>query len=474
MSHRAGVAAFVYVALLFCTAGLSAKWSLLGFSYTIEDTRGKVLANLNWEVPEQLALWQVLCPGDRVLNLGGNIGGSCITIAKILGATGSITCVEPSPLVLPRLKKNRGAGAVQFKIHEGIVGPSARACDDIELYVTNVTASRPGLGLSGHAYTQSQSSPSVTKVQCVGLEQVAGAEHFSVLFADCEGCLSPALLDAAVQQGVRTVVFEYDSARYKAVESQLETHGFGQVISGHVRVWQSPSARCRRSKQMVATLYYADLLLYWGGGFVWLLSRILVLALGYFFCSVVESGLEARHTWPMKGLANYDYKGIVSSLGLLVQTACSLWRVAGVGPFWLGSALLVAFCMYREAWRVNRRMAIVGGLLLPLALVVCLLPVNLCLARQMWRVLRGRRTWACKDWDGYIIPSPRFITVGLAAACVSVFDCCCVVASASMRKTVDIVERPSTADYEVVSRPTETGEVRRVFGAEMIGSPCVD
>lgn len=73
-------------------------------SYTLKTANGTI-SNHKWEFSEQKALATVLKDGDRLLQLGGNAGASCITADKVAKLSANV-CVEPSTNILPILRDN--------------------------------------------------------------------------------------------------------------------------------------------------------------------------------------------------------------------------------------------------------------------------------------------------------------------------------------------------------------------------------
>ena len=54
--------------------------------FKLYNLKGKLIKNSKWEFKEQKLLNKYLKPSDNVLQLGGNIGTSCILVDKIKGA----------------------------------------------------------------------------------------------------------------------------------------------------------------------------------------------------------------------------------------------------------------------------------------------------------------------------------------------------------------------------------------------------
>ena len=70
--------------------------------YDLYDYNGNIIKNTEHEVSEQKILRDTIRTGDRVLQLGGNIGASCITASKI-NKLDKNDCVEPQSNLIPIL-----------------------------------------------------------------------------------------------------------------------------------------------------------------------------------------------------------------------------------------------------------------------------------------------------------------------------------------------------------------------------------
>ena len=75
-----------------------------------------------WEVPEQQALCQYVRPDDRIFEMGGNIGTSCIAADRLVGGMeGRVVCVEPNNVVAKVLNENRNRTNSKFHIVQGAI-----------------------------------------------------------------------------------------------------------------------------------------------------------------------------------------------------------------------------------------------------------------------------------------------------------------------------------------------------------------
>lgn len=57
-----------------------------------------------YELPQQILLESVLEPGDRMVDVGGNIGMITLIAAKMVGPSGMVQTFEPNPMCLARLR----------------------------------------------------------------------------------------------------------------------------------------------------------------------------------------------------------------------------------------------------------------------------------------------------------------------------------------------------------------------------------
>lgn len=208
--------------------------------YKILSTNGTSISNRDWEVAEQITLGTYLKDGDRVLQLGGNIGGSCITASKMFNLTRN-TCVEPNPKIISTLRRNVSDTNANVEIVDAAVTDSSKS-----LFLDEGTLNGPNS--SGGMVKESQSEIPVNKVPLRVLENKGKA--YNVLFADCEGCL-PSFLKEYSYHPWDLVIYEPDQdADYAFVERHLKGLGMKKVSTlelklfnltgNHVKVWKHP------------------------------------------------------------------------------------------------------------------------------------------------------------------------------------------------------------------------------------------
>lgn len=176
-----------------------------------------------------MALNKVVKAGDVVLQLGANIGTSCISSALANPGAENV-CVEPSSSVIPSLKKNIADNKVtaNTRVVEGVVGESD-ACAGLTM----------SSGDKGHNNWDSTAVPkylgpallelaaSDTPVKCNPLKDVMGNKNVTVLFADCEGCLGSFLRTYSDKHlsNVRALVLEMDADDGGAITAFAKKQG---------------------------------------------------------------------------------------------------------------------------------------------------------------------------------------------------------------------------------------------------------
>lgn len=175
--------------------------------FALHLTGGGAVANNDWEYQDQLLAHQYIVPSDRVLMMGGNIGGACVAIDKALQGNGhQQACVEPNPDLHETLDLNRRSNNASWHVVQGVVGNSPltlHACSGI------------GSGTCGE--TSSGRRPGTVEVPNIRLEaleeQMFGAgKHFTFLHADCEGCVCFFLKEnPQIVNNLRGAILELDA-----------------------------------------------------------------------------------------------------------------------------------------------------------------------------------------------------------------------------------------------------------------------
>lgn len=170
------------------------------------------------EVTEQRIAEQYIRPDDVVLELGARYGTVTAKIQSKLARKDLHVAVEPDRRVVQALRTNLQDHGCTPLVFEGIVSKQPGVLQG-NGYGTIVR-----LGVDGTCCAS-------TTVE--ELEAKLGAK-FTVLIADCEGCLGPFLQDfPGLLDQLRLVHFEtdpgYNQTDYEQVKTLLKEHGFQEA-----------------------------------------------------------------------------------------------------------------------------------------------------------------------------------------------------------------------------------------------------
>ena len=80
--------------------------------FKLYNMKNELLENTNWEYGEQLLLEKYLNKNDNILQLGGNIGGSCIMADKLLDKNNINICVEPNKEIINTNKNKKYTNSI--------------------------------------------------------------------------------------------------------------------------------------------------------------------------------------------------------------------------------------------------------------------------------------------------------------------------------------------------------------------------
>ena len=198
-------------------------------SYTLHGVHEPV-NNKQWEYNEQKTLLKYVKDGDRVLQLGGNIGASCITLSRSRHLERN-TCVEPNDKIIPILKKNVAQHAKHVEIIHGIITGSSHP-----QYLDY--GDGPNMW-GGNTLKNNDKGQPVRQISLHRLEQ--HRTPYNILFADCEGCL-PAFLREYPNHKWDAIIYEPDQGvDYSIVEEIAKNNGLQEGPSEPgVIAWVSP------------------------------------------------------------------------------------------------------------------------------------------------------------------------------------------------------------------------------------------
>lgn len=188
--------------------------SLTISKFKLRNIAGDIIKNTDYEFEEQKLLHQYLEEGDNLLQLGGNIGTSCLLADKTANLKNNY-CVEPSNKVIKTLKHNTSNSNVNV-IH-GII---AENC------------SNKSLNDNDHIGAQIENNKDGQSVKCTSLYDIEPKNGFNVIFADCEGCFDDFIKTyqhRLKQYPIDTIIYERDATdkiNYENVDKFMKDNNF--------------------------------------------------------------------------------------------------------------------------------------------------------------------------------------------------------------------------------------------------------
>lgn len=181
------------------------------------------IPNILWEPEEQHFLNKYLDKNDIVLQLGGNVGTSCIFVDKIVDQKDQQICVEPNLNIIKLLEENKTKNNSKFKIIDGVI------TNNTNMYLNNK-------GLDDIEFTTTDKSTDI-KLKTYRLDSLG---NFNVIFADCEGCLINFIKEyPEVLTKVNKIIYERDNKDYSYdyIENLFRENNYIQKEKGFVCVW---------------------------------------------------------------------------------------------------------------------------------------------------------------------------------------------------------------------------------------------
>lgn len=204
----------------------------LEISFNLFNMKKQKINNKNWEYPEQILLGKYLRKNDNVLQLGGNIGASCIYVDKIINSGNVNICVEPNPKVIDILKINKRLNNSNFEIIYGIISDKQ-----------NLKLSNKGEHEDKNFWGSKVVDDGEINITSYSLKQIKDINKVNVLFADCEGCLEKFIdeYEYFLKQ-LRLIIYEADQSHmcdYKKIEYILKKNNFNNIeVNGQNYVWE--------------------------------------------------------------------------------------------------------------------------------------------------------------------------------------------------------------------------------------------
>jgi len=188
-------------------------------SYTVID-------HTRLEQDEQELARRHILPTDSVLELGARYGTVTCTVNRILHDKKNHVCVEPDEKVWGPLETNKQQNRGEFTIVKGFV-------------------SKKQYELTNESYASTAKESSTSTIPSYPFEHIQqNVAPFTVLIADCEGCLESFLDEnPSLYRTLRMVQFETDQTdmcNYDRIIDILKQHNFRLVDSlanGAQQVW---------------------------------------------------------------------------------------------------------------------------------------------------------------------------------------------------------------------------------------------
>jgi len=162
------------------------------------------------EVPERLSVYLFIEPNDKVLEIGGNIGGVSAIIADKLINSQNLVVIEPSDLAILKLKNL--SEKHDFNVHHGVIisgnenlecessGGNYFACHPVDYKVKN-----------NITFTELQEKYNIV---------------FDTLVIDCEGCYENFFTEGFEKgwlSNIKKIIIEWDG---KDLEEMILSKGF--------------------------------------------------------------------------------------------------------------------------------------------------------------------------------------------------------------------------------------------------------
>lgn len=173
------------------------------------------------ESKEQNLAKEYVMPHDIVLELGARYGSVSCVVNNILDIKTNHVVVEPDDTVWECLKNNQLHNNAQFHIVEGMIAnnPHTIVKD----------------GYATKCITNTLNSSYVNCFSITQIKQKYDIDKFTVLIADCEGCLPLFLIENInILSELRLIIFETDDKsriQYDTVFDLLDKYSFKKIKS---------------------------------------------------------------------------------------------------------------------------------------------------------------------------------------------------------------------------------------------------
>lgn len=182
------------------------------------------------EIAEQELAYTYIQPDDSVLELGARYGSVSCRINLKLNNKKNQLSVEPDSRVWDALEGNKKRNNCEFHIVKGCISRKPKK-------LVNTTF------VDG--YASSTIDDPMSTLPCFSLENLQeqyGIPRFTVLFADCEGCLENFIQEnLSLLDSLRLLIYEKDNTldcNYAILENLFREKGFRMIKEGVHFVWQ--------------------------------------------------------------------------------------------------------------------------------------------------------------------------------------------------------------------------------------------
>ena len=189
--------------------------------FYIYDINFNKINNKNYEYNKQKLLKKYLIKKDHILQLGGNLGISCIFADKIIENKNMNVCVEPNVNLINILKYNKNINKCNFKIINNIISEIPT-----KLYVD-----KNSKGISSSTYYRKNIHSDMQMVNNLSLYNLNNYYQFTVLFANCGDCIQSFLSEYCdyFLKYLRLIIIEKDYSKeinYNKIKEKILNSNF--------------------------------------------------------------------------------------------------------------------------------------------------------------------------------------------------------------------------------------------------------
>jgi FkbM family methyltransferase len=185
-------------------------------------------------------LWRLASEGDRVIDIGANIGYMTSLLAAKVGSTGEVHSFEPHPEILPRLRRNilRWQGEprrAKIILHEQALGDQIGEAELAETAYFGFNQGTASLAKREQVNDASEITRSHV-VPCTTLDQSFPDGKFALLKMDVEGYEIHVLKGAQnllKEQRIDNIVFEAHETDGTQVHDYLMRYGYKIMCLGY-------------------------------------------------------------------------------------------------------------------------------------------------------------------------------------------------------------------------------------------------